>query len=145
MIVGYGDHVARLKSYAEELGVLKSVKFLGRLSYEELGSLTGQADVGVIPYVPCDFNTTYCSPNKFFEFIASGVPVVANDLPFLRMELERYGCGKTANILESRSFASAIVEVLRNHDLKSNCRKAQSELGWDVEQKKLLDWYTQLI
>jgi glycosyltransferase involved in cell wall biosynthesis len=144
IVIGYGDHVQTLREQVNLLGLEGTVKFLGRTGYEELRRLTPQADVGVIPYVPCDFNTKYCSPNKFFEYIASGVPVVSNDLPFLRAEIEKYKCGRVANIEEGRKFAEAVIEQLKDGDARNNCANAQRELGWDVEKKKLVSWYEAL-
>lgn len=145
VIIGYGEFVQKLQKLVQTLDLQGSVRFLGRMNYEELQRITHQADLGVIPYVACDFNTTYCSPNKFFEYIASGVPIIANDLPFLREKIEEFGCGAVANIEDSEKFSAVTLSLLESPLAKPNCLRAQEEMGWETERGKLIEWYKNLV
>ena len=47
------------------------------------------ADVGMIPFLNTSLNNFHGLPNKIFEYIAAGIPVVASDFPQLRAVIDR--------------------------------------------------------
>jgi glycosyltransferase involved in cell wall biosynthesis len=67
--------------------------------------------VGVIPYPAVDLNHHFCSPNKLFEFIQAGLPIVANDLPFLRDVIVGEAIGAVAPIEQHEEFGKAIDRI----------------------------------
>lgn len=149
VLVGYGDTEAQLKAISREQGTDDGrVIFMGRMEPAELAAITPQADLGVIPYRPVDLNHLYCSPNKLFEFAVSGVPFIANDLPFLRDIAQAYGYGVLADLGDPAAFAAAITAVVADPQrlaaLKAAAREAGTRLNWEVEEKKLLDIYASL-
>ena len=75
-------------------------------------ALTAGADLGVIPYQPVDLNHDLCSPNKFFEFVQAGVPVVAHDLVFFRDMGRCYGVVSVGDSSTASGMAAAIRNVL---------------------------------
>ena len=148
-IIGYGEHENVLRNLAEKENVNERVFFLGAVPSDEMLSLTAGADLGVIPYLPIDDNHKYCSPNKFFEFILAGVPVITGDLPFFRLMNEKYDVIKFVDISNSEMFGKLITklfsEPLLLNNLKINCYKAGKELNWEAERKKLLNIYNQSV
>ncbi|HAG11511.1 MAG TPA: hypothetical protein DCK76_09060 [Desulfotomaculum sp.] len=148
-IIGYGEHENVLRILAKKENVGEKVFFLGAVPSDEILSLTAGADLGVIPYLPIDDNHKYCSPNKFFEFILAGVPVITGDLPFFRLMNEKYDIIKFVDISNSEMFGKLVTklfsEPLLLDNLKTNCYKAGKELNWEVERKKLLNIYNQSV
>lgn len=148
-IIGYGEYEKILKDLAKEEDVEDRVFFLGQIPSDEMLNYSVGADIGVIPYKPIDDNHLYCSPNKLFEYILAGVPIVSNKLPFFQLIQNRYDCINTTDMESPKEFGSKISELLSNEEklgkLKENCRKAAEELNWDEEGKKLLKIYGNLI
>jgi glycosyltransferase involved in cell wall biosynthesis len=60
------------------------VTFAGQVEPPRVAALLRQADVLVLPNTPGRVSAAYTSPLKLFEYMASGRPIVASDLPALR-------------------------------------------------------------
>ena len=111
VLMGYGEMRAELERIAREADAGGRVHFKAAVPQAELLSWTASADAGVIPYPPTDLNKRFCSPNKLFEFIQAGVPLIANDLPFLREVVGGEGFGVIAELGSEQQFAAAISEM----------------------------------
>jgi glycosyltransferase involved in cell wall biosynthesis len=150
VIVGYGAYETRLREIASEIGADDGrVLFLGQVDNAALAELTPFADLGVIPYHSVDTNNRFCSPNKLFEYLAAGVPFVANDLPFLRSIATGYDCGLLIDLQSPQLAGGAIVSMLRDGAklarLRQGASRAANTLNWQVEGAKLLSLYRQHI
>jgi glycosyltransferase involved in cell wall biosynthesis len=77
--------VTRIGKSGDETGMfsLPNVHVLGVKSREEVPAYVHALDVAVIPYVKSEYNRS-SFPLKFWEYMASGVPVVSSGLPALR-------------------------------------------------------------
>jgi glycosyltransferase involved in cell wall biosynthesis len=118
-----------------KLSAQPNVHLLGHRSYEQLPSYLKGFDVAVIPYRLNDY-TNGVFPIKFFEFLASGRPVVISPLPAVR---EYWGAVRVADSAES--FVQACEAAL--HGDAPQARQQRLELArrnsWDSRVKKLLD------
>ncbi|GIK98121.1 MAG: hypothetical protein BroJett029_23300 [Alphaproteobacteria bacterium] len=108
VFLGYGDARDGLAAIARREGVADRVHFLAAVPPDEMLYLTATADAGIIPYQPTGLNSTLCSPNKLFEYIQAQLPIVANDLPFLREVIAGEGFGVVAPLCGPAGFAAAI-------------------------------------
>lgn len=147
VFLGYGDYRTTLEDLAgSELG--KSVFFLPGVPAHELLPYCASADVGVIPYQAVDLNNYYSSPNKLFDLIQAGVPIVSNDLPFLRKVIAGNNLGVVAQLDNPRSYAQAINAVLTLPDggaqIKANLRRVAPLYTWAKQAAILLAAYRKL-
>ena len=111
------------------------------------------ADVVVAPIRPTTLNHRLSSPNKVFEGIAAGVPVVASDLPGIGPVIlgDPGGpLGAVANPDDVPAFAAAVRGVLElppgaAAELRARCRAAaEDHLNWETEAVGLLDLAAEL-
>ena len=80
IIGGVGEDLSKMKLYKEKNG-LSNVNLLGFKSQEDLPLFYQEADILVLPMTGKEVHTTkYSSPNKLFEYMASGKPIIASDL-----------------------------------------------------------------
>jgi glycosyltransferase involved in cell wall biosynthesis len=134
-----------LKDLAKKLGVAANVKFIAWVPYEEKERLSSQASMGVITYLPCSNNTS-CLPNKLFDYMLVGLPVVASDFPLYREVVEPNHCGLTVDSTRSEEIARAM-EYLIEHpqeakQMGENGRRAVLEkYNWEKESQRLLQIY----
>lgn len=134
---GFNGELARL---ADRLGIADRVHFVASQPLEGLLALTREADVGVTLLEDTCVNHQLALPNKLFEYIAAGVPVVASDLPEMGALVRERRIGWTADPADPESVAAALRVALAAHDLPALHRHldaAAAELRWDVERERL--------
>lgn len=149
VMVGYGDYVEVLKETARRYGLESRVAFLGRIESDDLPGYTVACDIGVIPYAAVDEMHRYCSPNKLFEFIMAGIPIVANDLPYLRDVVLGHHLGETVDMASPEDLAAAIGRLVASpeklSEVRAAVRKARDQYNWTIEGRKLLDIYRRVL
>ena len=149
LMLGYSFLEKRLKEIAAANGTLgKKVFFMERVPHRELLHYTAAADLGVIPYPAVDPNTKYCTPNKLFEFVTAGLPVVANrELKTVSDMIGRYGIGETIAFDDPADIARDIGRAVKRVAAAvpgENLKRAAVELGWERQESVLLNAYAAL-
>lgn len=108
---------------------------------QHLLDITASADAGIIPYQPICLNNYYCTPNKLFEFIAAGLPVLASDLPELRRLVADNGIGQVRELGSARLIADAITDFFSDDGQLLAWQEKQKEirqiLSWQREGERL--------
>jgi glycosyltransferase involved in cell wall biosynthesis len=133
---------------ARDLGLLGTrVFFHEPVGQKELLSYTAMADAGVIPYVPTDELAVYwCTPNKLFEFIVAGIPVLASDLPELRRFVGEQGIGFNRSFASSTDIAAAVDEFFSADlpTMRARARELSSAHAWPVQAARLRQIFERL-
>ncbi|MGB4204307.1 MAG: glycosyltransferase [Bacteroidales bacterium] len=146
IILGEGDVIDQLKVKVEDMGLNQKVKFIPRQNPEHLPAYTELADLGLTIDKDTNINYRYSLPNKLFEYIHAGVPVLASKLPEVKKIIDKYEIGGFIDNHEPEHIALKMKEMLDNKDLrdewKLNLTKAASELNWENEQKKLKEIFS---
>lgn len=137
ILMGFGDYEINLKNKAKKLGLLNTrVYFLPAVSQTDLLQHTASADMGIIPYPHVDLNSYYCTPNKLFEFIQAGLPILANDSPELRRFIHDEGFGMVNPMRSARQIAFAIDKAFNSPSYsmwKKNLKKRRSLFTWQAQ------------
>lgn len=103
------------------------------------------ADVSVVFIEPISLSYVYSLPNKLFESIHAGVPVVASDLPEISGIVRRYRVGEVVDHLDAEAAAEAVLRVHRDREIYAeHLGMATQELTWDQEVARLVAAYTKL-
>ncbi|MCB9195061.1 MAG: glycosyltransferase [Flavobacteriales bacterium] len=147
MIIGSGDVITTLKLRAQRSDLQGKVLFLGKMSYEEMMRYTQIADGGLTLDKPTNINYLYSLPNKIFDYIKAGIPVLSSDLVELRKIIESYHVGTIIPNHDPLVIAETINTYLCNTDkdeLKKHLTIAAGQLSWNNEVFMLLDTYKNL-
>jgi glycosyltransferase involved in cell wall biosynthesis len=102
---GYADDLRELSA---QLGLGQRVHFRAPVPLAELLSYSAQADVGVTLLEDTCENHRLALPNKAFEYVAAGIPVVASDLPELGRLVGSYGIGWTVDPADPAAIAAGL-------------------------------------
>ena len=116
-----------LRAIAEEMGIETRVHLLDPVPSDVLLTMAAQADVGVTLLEDISLNHRLALPNKLFEYLAAGVPVVASDLPEIRRVLEDCRGGIVCDPSEPSSIAAGLQAAVDRPD-KARVPTAQEEL-----------------
>jgi glycosyltransferase involved in cell wall biosynthesis len=141
---GYG---ADLRRAAHAHGVQDRVTLLPSVPLEELLAHTAEADVGVTLLQDTCENHRLALPNKLFEYIAAGIPVVASALPEIRSLVESRGIGWCVAPGDAAALAAALSLALsrcEEPELRRRLARAAAELSWEREQQRLICLYERL-
>lgn len=118
--------LARIKALADRLGCSARVTFTGLLPPGDVASRLAAADVLVLPNPPSALSSEFTSPLKLFEYMASGRPIVASDLPAIR---EVLADGENAVLVEAGSAPAVAAGIRRiQHDRGLGSRLAAQAL-----------------
>lgn len=122
------------------------IKLLPPVPYDELLTWTVSADVGLIIFDPAySLKTKMCLPNKLFEYLMVGLPILASELIAITPILHTYGVGQIVSSLEPYQVGIAINAILAKQSsldiMRHNALKAAKELCWDREKQKLVSMY----
>jgi glycosyltransferase involved in cell wall biosynthesis len=151
VLMGSGGSRRTLEALIAVEGVSERVKILPPVPYEELLQWTVSADLGLIVYRPSySPNIQYCLPNKLFEYLMAGVPILASSLESCAEVLERYDAGRVVEELTPEAVGRAISSLLADREalarMRANALMAcANELRWDVEQRRLVGLYERLV
>ena len=151
-IVGKGDVEAQLHQLVRQKDTLQArVHFKGFVPFGQLADLTKQAHLGLSLEEDHGLNYRYASPNKLYDYIQAGIPVLVSDLPEMRRIVQTHKLGKVLAKADRTSSRLAVVIRSMLADEKQweqwseSSRQAAQLLNWEKEQKKLLDLYAPLL
>jgi glycosyltransferase involved in cell wall biosynthesis len=140
---GLPSYVDQLRAQAQALGIQERVRIVPPVPIADVVRYAAAGDVGVIPFLNTSLNNFHGLPNKVFEYIAAGIPVVASDFPQLRAVIDRYDVGTTYDPDRPGALVGAIRAVLgdpaRLAQMRANATAAAAELNWEVESRRLLE------
>ncbi len=145
LIIGDGDVINDLKNLTEKLKIQHKVEFIKRIPYQELIHYTANADLGLSLDKDTNLNYRYSLPNKLFDYINAGIPVLVSDLPEVKRIVTEYNVGEILFSHKPEDIAEKIRNMLKNKDkiaeYKTNTQKASLVLCWENEEKELLKVY----
>lgn len=149
LIVGGGDVIGRLKEIVKEQALEKKVIFKPRQPYNKLMQYTAVADLGLTLDKDTNLNYRFSLPNKLFDYIQAGVPVLSSPLPEIQKIISTYQIGDFIPDHNPQNIAQKITEILNNQSLigkwKKNLNFAASQLNWELEEKTLHNVYEKYV
>ncbi len=128
-----------------KLNIEKNVKLIPWVPYEEKERFSSQASIGIVTYLPYANNIS-CLPNKLFDYMLVGLPVVASDFPLYKEIVDGNRCGLTVDPSSPKEIARAIKYLIEHtkegRKMGENGRKAiLRKYNWKRESRKLLEIY----
>ncbi|HKJ13071.1 MAG TPA: glycosyltransferase [Ornithinimicrobium sp.] len=148
VLLGYGepDYLATLHAHAAELGLQRRIHVVAAVQPGDVPAVLSTADVSVVIVRPVCLSYRFSLPNKVFESIHAGVPVVAADLPDLASLVRRYGVGEVVDVSSPSRLAEVIAAVLeRPEPYRRAAASASHEISWAGEARRLLGLYSRVL
>nr|WP_277344830.1 glycosyltransferase family 4 protein [Pseudoalteromonas sp. Z1A8] len=140
VIMGYG----RLESLVKN-AVAKSnnIFFFPAVTPNVLLDHTSSADFGISFIEDSCLSYRYCLPNKMFEYLMAGLPVVVSNLVEMRSFVNENHVGVVADNNTVSGFIHAINDIIKNDylSMEANVKKARSIYSWENQESVLLNVY----
>ncbi len=141
LIVGSGDVIHQLKENVIKLSLQNKVKFIDKIPASELRHYTSNSNLGVTIDKDSNMNYHFSLPNKVFDYMNAGIPVLATRLPEIEKLVNDYHIGTFIENHEPQHIAEQIKSFLNSEDYlkyKSNTVIASIENNWQTEKQKLI-------
>jgi glycosyltransferase involved in cell wall biosynthesis len=149
LVIGRGDIVSLLKNKVIEMKIAEKVKFIPTVSWNMLMKYTKSADIGMCLEKDTNLNYRFSLPNKLFDYIAAGIPVIAGNLPETGKIIRISRCGIIIDMVTPGDIVKALNELKMNPDMLAEYRRnavmAAKSLNWETESKKVEDLYKAIL
>jgi glycosyltransferase involved in cell wall biosynthesis len=151
--LGYGSIRRALDDLAAEPRFAGRMHVLDAVAPVELLPWVASADVGVMAIKPSTQNHRLSTPNKLFESLAAGLPVVVSDFPEMRrivIDDPAGPLGAVCDPADPASIAGAIRSIVEKPTseraaLRQRClRAAHERWNWSIEGGRLIGLYADL-
>ncbi|HEX5148902.1 MAG TPA: glycosyltransferase, partial [Candidatus Limnocylindrales bacterium] len=153
ILLGFGPLEDALHARAHEARAAGRIHVLPAVPPDQLPEWVAAADVGAMPNQPRTANERLSTPNKLFESLAVGLPVVSSDFPERRaivMDDPDGPLGAVCDPTDVASIANAIRSILdldpeERNRLRARClRAAHLRWNWETESARLVQLYDSL-
>lgn len=149
VLLGSGPHWSTIEERSRRLNIEDRVHLLGPVPSSEVVAYAASATIGVQATVPIGLNNRYSLPNKLFQYMAAGIPVIASDFPQIREILEDAGSGIPVDTTRPSAIAHAIQRLLEAPDearaMGVRGRAAVADrYNWAHAETTLLEVYREL-
>jgi glycosyltransferase involved in cell wall biosynthesis len=141
VIVGDGDITGEIKALVQSMNLQSRVSFEGKKPFSELPQYMKSASLGLVLLENMGLNYYYSLPNRLFDFIQAGLPILASDFPEMLAIVRGYDVGVCVNGLDPQVIAATISSIASDRQQmdrwKKNMAVAARDLTWENEFKSV--------
>jgi glycosyltransferase involved in cell wall biosynthesis len=143
LIIGSGDVMPILKKIVADNHLEAKVLFKSKMPFQELRAYTMNCDLGLTIDKGTNINYIYSLPNKLFDYIHAGIPVLSSELVEIKNIIENYHIGYFILNHNPQHIAQTINKIFSDQATydrtKENTITAKKHLCWEEEEKILLN------
>lgn len=138
----------KLENLVKNYKAWSKVNDLGFLNRQQMNEMLAKSRVGVVTFLPAP-NHINAQPNKMFEYMSAGLPIIASNFPLWREIVEGNQCGICVDPSDPRAIGEAM-QYLIDHPLdaekmgKNGRRAVETKFNWSIEGQKLISLYEEL-
>lgn len=125
------------------------VEELGFINRDESLKLKSESIAGIVTFLPLP-NHVNAQPNKIFEYMASGLPVIGSKFPLWEAIIEGNDCGICVDPENPKEIANAIQKIKDNPQMAKEMgergkKQVKDIYNWAIEEVKLIELYRTLL
>ena len=148
VLIGDGPCETELKKLVKVRGLEGKTHFIARVPFSQLHEYTCSADLGLCLIKGSGQSFYHSMPNKLFEYLMAGLPVLASDFPEMRAVVEQSRAGRVVAPDDVQAVGGSIREMLNDpaamREYAAASRQAAHRYCWEREADKLLQLYNSL-
>ena len=140
IVVGGGEHHDYFINYNKKHNTNNNVHFIGKIPYLELLNITAQCDIGWALITKKGLSNQFALPNKLFEYLISGIPVLASELPNISKIINKYRVGEIVQSNAIEECNNSIIKIYKDRaEYKKNILVAAKNFTWDIQHSKFME------
>lgn len=147
--LGHGEIETELQQLTAGKNLQDRVIFRGKMDWNSLLQETKKARAGLVLFQPRSQNYAFAAPNKFFEYVMAGTPVIASDIATFRDLNAEFEVALLISPESVKDISEAVTLLLNDEDcwnrLHENCLQARKKWNWEAQEKVLFDIYRDLL
>ncbi|MFN4123950.1 MAG: glycosyltransferase [Flavobacteriales bacterium] len=148
-IIGSGDAIPAINELISQNQLEDKVRLIPRLPYSELMQYTANANIGLSLDKDNNINYRFSLPNKVFDYLNAGIPILGSRLPEIEKIINETKAGLLIDQVDEISIASVINQLIQNTEqyqtLKTNAVSNSNRYSWKNEVKPMLKVYNRLV
>ena len=143
VLMGKGPLEAFLRGKAEKL---PNVFIHNFTAAQDMLNYTASADFGIVPTELIGLNNTLSLPNKYFEYLMAGLPLICIDSPEMGYFIKKFQCGTTFSKNSPEDILNSIERIVTEDysQLKNRALDVAKNYCWETQEPKLLEIYENL-
>lgn len=110
-----------------------NVRFLPAIPNSEMANVIQNYHVGIALYKNTNLCNYYCAPNKVYDYLMNGVPVIANDYPGLKKVLEGGKIGSCVKKVELEDFRTALGTIQQEERWNNITEEIRNRYSWESQ------------
>ena len=148
VIIGGGENWEKIVQMVGDKALGDRITLIPKIPFEQLRSVTRRAHLGLSLDKPNNINHIYGLPNKIFDYLHSGVPVLVSRLVELEKIVDTYDVGDFIDTHEPAHIAAKILAISGDPGLmerwKHNTSRVREELNWERESRVVVNIFEQV-
>ena len=141
VFLGYGGYSEKIRNLEKKY---HNIHLHDAVEHNKVVEIASSADVGLCLIENVSLSDYYCLPNKLFEYIFGGLPVLASNFPDISRVVEKYSLGVCVD-LDVGSIREGRASFIFENDFYDLEAVDLSELSWDKQEEKLIKFYKSLL
>ncbi len=145
LIVGKGDIEQDLHNMVADRKLQDKVIFTGSVPFEQLRTLTIRADIGLVLQEDMGLSYHYALPNRLFDFIQAGVPILASNQPEIKQIVHKENIGIVVDDFTDNTLLAAVNKLLNDDkfvdELRANIKHCAHKYCWETQEGVLREIY----
>jgi glycosyltransferase involved in cell wall biosynthesis len=135
VFMGYGELQAMVEAHANRHG---RIHFLPAVPPDQVLSYLADADFGLCVIEPISLSYHFAAPNKLFEYLTAGLPVLCSAGPEMKAIVEQHRIGEAVERIDTASVGAAMQRLLRapREQYSQGLEQAAGRYRWDAEKLK---------
>jgi glycosyltransferase involved in cell wall biosynthesis len=142
VFLGHGELADTVQEHSSKR---RNIHYHAAVSPDQLAEYTPDADVGLCILENACLNYYFALPNKLFEYLVCGIPVIVSDFPEMSRIVSTLDCG-WCSVADVDRVRHVIVSIDRECicEKRSNIARNRGTFGWQLEEAVLLGMYRQM-
>lgn len=142
-IIGGGDVIPYLKQYVNNHHLQHKIIMLDKMPYQQMIEFTANSNCGVSLDKDTNINYRYSLPNKLFDYLMAGIPVLAGKLVEVEKIITQNHCGWLLQNINEKELSHLIKQIINNPNdyqlKKQNAEKAGKTMSWNIEFEPVIN------